>query len=82
LLRRLQRGDLLSLPHSRPMPGIGNRCHELRIVDVSSTWRIMYRIDKDAIVILDVFSKKTVKTPKNVIDICQRRLQEYERAGK
>jgi len=51
-------------------------------VDVSSTWRIMYRIDKDAIVILDVLSKKTVKTPKNVIDICQRRLQEYERAGK
>ena len=82
LLRRLQRGESLSLPHSRPMPTIGHRCHELRIVDVSITWRVMYRIDKDAIVILDVFAKKTPKTPISVIDICKQRLQEYERAGK
>jgi hypothetical protein len=33
LLRRLQRGELLSMPQSRPMPGIGARCHELRIND-------------------------------------------------
>jgi len=33
LLRLLQRGDKLSLPHSRPMPAIGARCHELHIVD-------------------------------------------------
>ena len=31
LLRRLQRDEKLSLPHSRPMPVIGARCHELRI---------------------------------------------------
>jgi hypothetical protein len=28
LLRRLQLGERLSLPHSRPMPAIGRRCHE------------------------------------------------------
>lgn len=33
LLRRLQEGDSLSLPHSRPMPIIGPRCHELRVED-------------------------------------------------
>lgn len=33
LLRRLQRGESISLPHSRPMPGIGKACHELRIQD-------------------------------------------------
>jgi hypothetical protein len=33
LLRRLQRGEKLGLPQSRPMPTIGARCHELRIVD-------------------------------------------------
>lgn len=82
MLRRLQRGDLLSMPHSRPMPSVGARCHELRIVDTDSTWRVMYRTDQDAIVILDVFSKKTPKTPKLVIDVCQRRLQEYDRARK
>ena len=64
------------------MPSIGTRCHELRIVDTDSTWRVMYRIDKDAIVVLEVFAKKTTQTPKPVIDVCQRRLQEYDCAGK
>ena len=31
LLRRLQQGENLGLPHSRPMPSIGAHCHELRI---------------------------------------------------
>ena len=77
LLRRLQRGDSIGLPHSRPMTSIGARCHELRIVDEQATWRIVYRIDADAIVIADVFSKKTQTTPKSVIDACKRRLREY-----
>jgi len=38
LLRRLQRGESLELPHSRPMPSIGRRCHELRIPDENLTW--------------------------------------------
>jgi len=59
LLRRLQKGEVLSMPHSRAMPSIGRRCHELRIPDRDQTWRIIYRIDEDAIVIADVFSKKT-----------------------
>ena len=37
LLRQLQGGAKLSLPHSRPMLGIGARCHELRIVDEGAT---------------------------------------------
>jgi hypothetical protein len=40
LLRRLQQGQKLSLPHSRPMPTIGGQCHELRIQDRDQTWRI------------------------------------------
>jgi phage-related protein len=78
LLRRLQHGDNLGMPHSRPMPSIGRRCHELRINDERSTWRIVYRVDQDAIVILEVFSKKTQQTPKAVIDACKRRLKEYD----
>ena len=81
-MRRLQRGDLLSLPASRPMPGVGVRCHELRINDKATTWRLMYRIDSDAIVILEVFAKKTPTTPKAVIDTCQRRWKEYDYARK
>jgi len=78
LLRRLQRGDSIGLPHSRPMPSIGPRCHELRIVDENATWRVIYRIDADAIVIAEVFSKKTQATPKSVLDACMRRLREYD----
>src|SRR6266849_1325041 len=73
LLRQLQDGVTLGLPHSRPMPSIGARCHELRIHDADATWRIVYRIDGDAIVILDVFNKKSRRTPKTVIDTCQER---------
>ena len=58
LLRRLQQGERLGLPHSRPMPAVGTRCHELRIIDEAATWRIVYRIDTDAIVISEVFIKK------------------------
>lgn len=78
LLRRLQRGELISMPHSRPMPSIGTHCHELRIVDKNQTWRIIYRIDADAIVILEVFSKKTRETPKTVIEVCKKRIKDYD----
>ncbi len=77
LLRRLQRGETLSMPQSRPMPSIGSGCHELRIDDEEQTWRIIYCIDKDAIVILEVFSKKDRRTPKAVIDACKDRLKRY-----
>ena len=78
LLRCLQAGIPLTMPHSRPMPAIGPRCHELRINDEDSTWRIIYRTDDDAIVILDVFQKKTGKTPSAVIENCRRRARKYD----
>lgn len=80
LLRRLQLGDLLSLPASRPMPSIGAAVHELRIKDASAEWRIVYRIDEDAIVIAEVFGKKTRATPAAVIATCKLRLRRYDDA--
>ena len=82
LLRRLQQGEILSLPHSRPMPDIGARCHELRINDENKIWRIVYRIDHDAIVMVDLFEKKTQKTPTHVIANCKRRLRVYDAAAR
>ena len=78
LFRLLQMGEILSMPHSRPMPSIGKNCHELRINDENSTWRIIYRIDNDAIIILEVFSKKTQQTPKKIIEVCKKRIKEYD----
>ena len=80
LLRQLQRGETLSMPQSRPMPSVGARCHELRIDDERETWRIVYRIDRDAIVLVEVFSKKTARTPRRIVDLCQKRLKEYDHA--
>ncbi len=78
LLRLLQRGEMVAMPHSRPMPSLGKRCHELRIRDDKVSWRIIYRLDADAIVIVEVFSKKTGKTPQSVIETCKTRLREYD----
>jgi phage-related protein len=80
LLRKLQDGENLFMPLSRPMPSIGERCHELRIRDseTSKDWRIIYRIDVDAIILLDVFNKTTNKTPKFIIEKCKKRLKQYD----
>jgi phage-related protein len=60
------------------MPAIGRRCHEVRVVDADATWRIVYRIDADAIIVAEVFAKKTQATPKAVIDAGKRRLRAYD----
>jgi phage-related protein len=78
LLRRLQRGDLVGLPHSRPMSLIGRRCHELRVNDEMMTWRLIYRIDPEDIVISEAFAKKTDRTPGNVVEACKRRYSAYD----
>lgn len=80
LIRMLQAGERLEMPQSRPMPDIGRRCHELRINDEDATWRIVYRTDEDAVVIVHVFSKKSRRTPKAVIELCRQRLKAYDGA--
>ena len=82
LLGRLQDGAVLVLPHARPMPSISECCLELRIKSKEGEWRILCRIFSDAIVILDVFRKKTEKTPKSIIENCRKRLAAYERIVK
>ena len=82
LLRRLQEGELLKLPGSRPMPSIGPRCHELRVQDENRIWRVVYRIDPEEIVVVSVFSKTTRKTLCHDIENCKKRLRAYDLAAK
>ena len=81
LLRRAQEGESLSMPESRPMPSIGQGCHELRITDVEQRieWRVVYCVGKLAIGILDVFEKKTKTTPRNTITNCRRRFAAFKK---
>jgi len=80
LLRRLQSGEGIGMPHRRPMPSIGSGCHELRVHDAGHSWRIVCLLDADAIVILEVFAKTTRATPINVIETCKKRLALYRQA--
>jgi hypothetical protein len=64
---------------SRPLPEIGANCHELRVIDRDATWRIVYHVGDNAIVVLEVFSKKTRTLPDRVVTAAKRRLKEYLR---
>jgi phage-related protein len=82
LLRRLQQGEKLSMPQSRPMSIVGRRCHELRIADpeMDKIWRIIYRTDDDAVLVAEVFAKKTNQTPRQVIEVSKTRFRSYDNA--
>lgn len=82
LLRLLQQGETIGMPQAEALPDVGSRCGALRVRDAEHNWRIMYRLDPDAVVIVDVYAKKTPKIPNEVIDRCQRRLKRYDEAVK
>jgi phage-related protein len=63
------------------MPDIGPHCHELRVNDANKTWRVIYRIDDDALLVVEMFEKKTRTTPKQVIENCKRRLRLFDEAA-
>ena len=78
LIRQLQHGLTLEMPHSRPMPAIGARCHELRVNDSGRSWRVIYRTDPEAILVLALFGKKTATTPPRVIERSKSLLRRYD----
>src|SRR5436853_1742356 len=63
LLRLLQEGEQLSMPQAEPLPTVGRRCGALRVRDADQNWRIMYRVDADAVLVVEVYPKKTRKIP-------------------
>jgi phage-related protein len=81
LLRSVQEGETLSLPVSRPLSSLGRRCHELPVNDETVTWRIIYRVDPDAVLVCLVFPKKTERIPRRVLDACRHRLAVYDRSA-
>jgi phage-related protein len=78
LLRHLQEGLPLGPPQAKPLPAVGQKCGELRVRDAGHNWRIVYHIDDEAIVILDVFAKTSPQSQTQSIERCQTRLAEYK----
>jgi phage-related protein len=63
---------------AEPLPDVGTGCGALRVRDAEHNWRIVYRIDHDAVVILDVYPKKTRTIPDEVIRRCKDRMKRYD----
>ena len=82
LLRLLQEGERLGMPQAEPLPDVGARCGALRVRDAEHNWRIMYRIDSDAILVVEVYPKKTRKIPDEVIVRCKQRVKQYDATAK
>jgi len=78
LLGRVQAGETLGMPHSRPMPSIGRNVNELRVRDEDHNWRIIYRADARIVLVIEIFEKKTPTTPKHVIELCRKRLRDWD----
>lgn len=78
LLRLLQHGETLGMPHAEALTDVGRRCGALRVRDGDHNWRIMYRVDIDVVLIVDVYDKKTRKIPPGVMGRCRKRLVQYD----
>lgn len=80
-LRGIHDGDAFGMPRSRPMPSVEPGVAELRVEDGNRSWRIFYRADEDAVVILGVFEMRTQKTPRRVVDLRRRRMVRHDALG-
>jgi len=80
-VRVLQRNDSPAATHT-----LHDHRHQARasvavlgpIKDARSDWRIVYRVDTDAVVIADIFAKSTRRTPDRTIADSKRRLRMYD----
>ncbi len=72
----LQKGAVLGMPLSRPMPSIASGAAELRIRDRSGIYRAFYYANSPrGILVFHAFVKKTRTTPKQEMDLGKKRLQ-------
>lgn len=73
----LQSGHTLSMPLSRPMPGLGAGAAELRIRDSSGIYRAFHLVKvADAILVFHAFVKKSQTTPETELALGKKRLKE------
>ena len=73
----LQKGEVLAMPLSRPMPSIAQGAAELRIRDRSRVYRAFYYSRSPrGILVFHAFAKKTQATPARELDLGKKRLKE------
>jgi len=62
------------------MSSVAPGCAELKIRDgpARKTWRILYRVDDDAVVLAVIFAKTSRRTPQHVIETARERFKRYD----
>jgi phage-related protein len=78
---RVQRG--LDPDSWKPMKTVGHGVREIRVVDASGAFRVIYlAILSDAVYVLHAFQKKTQATAKRDLDVATRRYMELMRRNR
>jgi phage-related protein len=73
----LQKGAVLSMPLSRPMPAVAPGVAELRIRDRTGIYRAFYYARaRHGVLVFHAFVKKTAATPRREIELGRTRLKE------
>jgi phage-related protein len=76
-LFRLQMGEQLGMPNSRPMPGVAAGVSELRVKGEDGSFRAFYyAASARGVFVFHAFVKKTRRTPPLEIELARRRLKE------
>jgi len=74
-LDKVQRGD--QPDDFKPMPAIGKGVEEIRVLDSTGAYRVIYMARRpEAVYVLHAFRKKTQATPKNDLQIAKRRFRQ------
>ena len=82
-IRDLQKGVMLGMPLSRPMPIVAAGVSELRVSDAANAVRVFYLAKlADEIVVFHGFDKDTQETPRHEIELGRKRMQEVLRDEK
>ena len=77
MIHRLQKGDVIGVPHSKPMKSVEIGVSELRVKDASGAYRVFYYVKTNqGILVFHAFVKKTQKTPKKEIEQGKKYLKE------
>ena len=76
-LYRLQMGEDLGMPNSRPMPAVGAAVSELRVKNADGSFRAFYYVaSAKGVLVFHAFAKKTQRTPPLELDLARKRLKE------
>ena len=76
-LFRLQLGEQIAMPNSRPMPRVAAGVSEIRIKAEDGSFRAFYyTASSRGVLVFHAFVKKTQRTPPLEIDLARKRLKE------